>query len=969
MIMNIKRYFRHSTHYAAFAITVLAGLTLGSCAEEDLGNRNGSNKRVAVTFNVSSAQDDAQAAAAKAMPGMPVTRAAFCEQLGMMNLTPENLTSQKLAVQGAADLCLIETTIAGIDELPRQATKEAPTRANITTMPNLGHFSSYGYRGNSATLFSPTPDWFYNKDTNPNGTLVDPVYWAWDKNHFGRFYAVYPQVTNAYTKLTMSPESHASTPYVDFEVEPDVKTQKDLMTACSGVVQYVTPGAAPITNLKFRHALTAVRFKVGQNLSYSKHITKVEIIGAKSKGRYTLSTDETGAGAAWSNLSAPKTFTLGGDGTVNVSTSEAVNNIIMGNPGDNFVFYMIPQSLAGVQVKIYFDNSTTPAITANLAGTWKAGTTKTYALSQNTSTWQYELTVTSPAAVAYNATTTSDYTILSYREDPISHVKQPVKWKIVGYDADGDGTFDMSEKPAWLTGLSKTEGDGSTTAMSVEKGSGTVTTDFVDSLAIYNKKLRTATSRGTSGDPYDLSKHDFKGNLTALQNTANSYLISAPGWYKIPLVYGNAITNGVTNTGAYTCSESPIMQDYVMKKKYVWNPYTHKMEPEDDGWAQWDIVLHHFTAHNNTAISSPYINVHNASTPATQAYIVWSDQSGIVEASSLQVTGSGQDSWLNFHVPADKIKNGNAVIGIKNALGQVLWSWHLWFAHDDALDLIPVTNYSNVVYKFSKQPVGFAWRQWLETTYKHPRTVKARVEQEIGQTGNKQMSDITITQNAGKDKIPSVTLYQWGRKDAFPGVAEVSDGAISSFSNAGGISPGYAIGHPEQFLYHNNSVQNFSWINHSWCSWIYINLWSNKPTKGNYDRPIIKTIYDPSPVGFKVPPSGAFNGFSRTAGKVTNPADFNVEGGWDAGWHFNNKLSNPNKTIFLPITGYRTLPDGKLHYQEWGGYWSASTFLNYSSPSIWNSWSQCFNLTQSVVYPGNASQWANGLSIHPIKDE
>lgn len=194
MIMNIKRYFRHSTHYAAFAITVLAGLTLGSCAEEDFGNRNGSNKGVAVTFNVSSAQDDAQAAAAKAMPGMPVTRAAFCEQLGMMNLTPENLTSQKLAVQGAADLCLIETTIAGIDELPRQATKDAPTRANITTMPNLGHFSSYGYRGNSATLFSPTPDWFYNKDTNPNGTLVDPVYWAWDKNHFGRFYAVYPQV-------------------------------------------------------------------------------------------------------------------------------------------------------------------------------------------------------------------------------------------------------------------------------------------------------------------------------------------------------------------------------------------------------------------------------------------------------------------------------------------------------------------------------------------------------------------------------------------------------------------------------------------------------------------------------------------------------------------------------------------------------------------------------------------------------
>ena len=959
-----RKYFhnnrlRHTIPFAAASFTV--GLALFACSDKDIDS-NENNGKALVAFNVSEKQDQAQAAA---KANQPMTRAAFANQLALQDLAPEDLTMQKLPVQGkaGAGLCLIETTLPGV---PSQLEATAQTRADITTMTTMQNFSTTAFYGSSDTSLEP---WFYDKDTKKDGNLVTPIYWDWFKNH-GCFYAVYPK---PYSKLQLSPSTYTGTPYVDFEVEPNVKNQKDLMTACSGNVHTdigAMSATAPRTDLTFRHALTAVRFKVGQNLSWNKTITKVEIIGAKSKGRYTLPTDKTVTGA-WNpaSLSTPATFTLGGDGTVSVSTSAAVNNVIMGNSGDNFVFYMIPQSLSGVQVKIYFDNSTTPAITANLAGSWKAGTTKTYALSQNTSTWQYELTVTSPAAVAYNATTTSDYTILSYREDPISHVKQPVKWKIVGYDADGDGTFDMSEKPAWLTGLSKTEGDGSTTAMSVEKGSGTVTTDFVDSLAIYNKKLRTATSKGTSGDPYDLSKHDFKGNLTALQNTANSYLISAPGWYKIPLVYGNAITNGVTNTGAYTCSKSPIMQNYTKKKKWVRNPITHQWEEEDDGYYQWDVVLHHFLAHNNTAISSPYINVHNASTPATQAYIVWSDQSGIVEASSLQVTGSGQDSWLNFHVPADKIKNGNAVIGIKNALGQVLWSWHLWFAHDDALDLIPVTNYSNVVYKFSKQPVGFAWRQWLETTYKHPRTVKARVEQEIGQTGNKQMSDITITQNAGKDKVCSTTLYQWGRKDAFPGIEEVSDGGISYAVFNGGISLGYGISRPNQFLYHNNSAGTILWMSGNWCSGILINLWSNDPVKGNYDHNVIKTIYDPSPVGFKVPPSGAFNGFSRTAGKVTNPADFNVEGGWDAGWHFNNKLSNPNKTIFSPVTGARHYDDGKLYSQEGGFYWSASTFLNYTSPSIWMSWSQCFNHAQNVVYPGNASHWGNGLSIHPIKDE
>ena len=136
-------------------------------------------------------------------------------------------------------------------------------------------------------------------------------------------------MTSSYNKLQLSPESYTSTPYVDFEVEPKVVNQKDLMTACSGEVKYATRYVAPTTNLNFRHALTAVRFKVGQNLSWNKTITKVEIVNAQSKGRYTLSSKADGTGAAWSNLSTPATFTLGGDGTLNVSTSQAINQIIM----------------------------------------------------------------------------------------------------------------------------------------------------------------------------------------------------------------------------------------------------------------------------------------------------------------------------------------------------------------------------------------------------------------------------------------------------------------------------------------------------------------------------------------------------------------------------------------------------------------------------------------------------------------
>ena len=80
------------------------------------------------------------------------------------------------------------------------------------------------------------------------------------------------------------------------------------MTACSGHVHYSVQGTAPRTDLDFRHALTAIKFAVGQNLSINKTISKVEIRNALSKGKYTLSDKFDGTGAKWENLSDAKTF-------------------------------------------------------------------------------------------------------------------------------------------------------------------------------------------------------------------------------------------------------------------------------------------------------------------------------------------------------------------------------------------------------------------------------------------------------------------------------------------------------------------------------------------------------------------------------------------------------------------------------------------------------------------------------------
>lgn len=275
------------------SLGILASLgMLASCADDDLANGGGKedgDRGTAVTFTVSDAQDDAQNAMFAPVAGNTrafggeVTRVGFTNALSMQGLTPEDLTTQKLPVQGGdGNTCLIETTTPGVNPVKHTG---AQTRANISTAIT-DKFSSIGYRGTSATGISTTP-WFHNKETNANGTLVEDIRWAWAQP-YGRFYGISPQVTTAYNKLTVSDASYTSTPYVEFEAETDVKKQKDLMTACSGVVHYATRNVAPTTNLAFRHALTAVRFKVGSNLSWNKTINKVEIIGAMSKGIYTL---------------------------------------------------------------------------------------------------------------------------------------------------------------------------------------------------------------------------------------------------------------------------------------------------------------------------------------------------------------------------------------------------------------------------------------------------------------------------------------------------------------------------------------------------------------------------------------------------------------------------------------------------------------------------------------------------------
>ena len=852
-----------------------AALTAVSCADDDLDNGGTNGNGAVVRFSVNDVQEGAISRGV-------VTRGAITPGLGSSDLAGGKLTAHS---NRNIDVCLIETTVEGVN--PVKA--DAHTRANIIKTSTLGDFSASGIRGTSASTILTNPEWFHAKKTKSNGELYSPIYWAFSQP-FARFFAVSPN-TESYSKMTINNTATSGSPSVEFEVDPDVTKEVDLMTASTGDVEYTTQFQHPTTNLDFRHALTGIRFAVGQNLSWNKTIDKVELRNAVMKSKYVLSKQFNGTGAAWDHSSDTRgNATLSG---VSVSTSANPNVTIMGNAGDNYTFYMIPQQLTNKGVTAYVHCTDGTEITVPLKGEWKAGTTRTYKLSQTTSTWTYTLTPTDPSRAAnYDETQSQAYGITSYREDPVTHQQQAVAWKVVGYDADGDGTFSMSEKPAWLTSLSKTEGDGGTAA---DQGTATLTKDVTDLLAKRNKVLKDATALGSASAPYDLST---KGGSVANRSTANCYVISAPGHYRIPLVYGNAIENGATNANAYI---------------------SHAATGNSN-------VLYNFQDHAGHAIDDPWIEKSNggANSGVDGAEVVWADAADLVHSPSIVHVGG--EGFLDFEVTAADIQSGNAVVAVKKG-GTTVWSWHLWFAPKDALDKIPVTNYQGVVYNFTKETLGWKPTQWSGSTYNKPRTVKVKVVQTIKNGGVAQETVINITQNPGNVKKGATTLYQFGRKDAFPGVATSDLKAGGITENAGdNMTISNNIQNPDKFYIYGSSL---------WTNYGYYNLWSADNTvTGGYnqgnDNPVVKTVYDPCPVGFKMPANNAFTGFTTTGLNSTSQSEMNVDGtdDWQQ-WTNNfghNFWTNSSKTatINFPASGFRNFNDGSLsNVGSYGFYWSA----------------------------------------------
>ena len=288
---------------------------------------------------------------------------------------------------------------------------------------------------------------------------------------------------------------------------------------------------------------------------------------------------------------------------------------------------------------------------------------------------------------------------------------------------------------------------------------------------------------------------------------------------------------------------------------------------------------------------------------------------------------------------ADTYREGNAVIAVKDAEGNILWSWHIWM---------------------TDQPQG-------QVYFNNAGTM---MDRNLGAT------------SASPGAIYAYgLLYQWGRKDPFPGglpkdycgswgmeVETIGDtfSFVKSDIVTGTIA--YATAHPMTYI-GSRDFRSLDWY-YTGTRNTMDNRWTTSGEK--------KSVYDPCPAGWRVPDGGENGVWSKALGSMGSFAQsslydsanaagtsssFSSLGLWNdtnKGVNFSGKFGG-DETIWYPASGYRDGSYGSLRsVGSDGSYWSAS-------PSSDGAYSLDFSYG-GYVSPSSSNDRAYGLSVRCIKE-
>lgn len=881
--MKTKKFFLQHAAVLRYMVSAATILVFASCSRDDIDTVPVAGR--SLRFEVSAAGD---------WNAFSATR---CESDGCGD---ELLT---LRGDSDADTLFIHSSV--VDGIACGATdSNTSTRGAVATeMYDTFGVLGYLYAGSWSGV-SCMPDFMYDvavRHTSDVWTPDGTYFWPGDSRKL-RFFAYAPYRGSG---IVLSGKSVAGAPTFTYTVPANVADQKDILTASSDEFEGNRESAAP---LAFSHALTAVRFTVGDDMMAGR-ITKVTLKNVYGKAVYDMGT------AQWSGFVSSSSFT------------QTLSKEVDGTPDEDITpeeatFMMIPQTLpSGATIEVaYTDKLTNTArtLTASIAGTtWPVGRTVTYRISTTSISIASTFTVTAPDEFTYTGGTKAykvdSRGVVTRPGDPQMSV--PLAWTAEFVEDDGAGGYRVIEQPEWITGFTMS-GNGGTSAQSFNA---TVTAQGVEESNPHNEALQKAQSiNSTSGHtPYNLSN---SAGAAGVQNTANCYVINAPGQYSLPLVYGNAIKDGSTNASAYTSSASGAN------------------------------VLKNFVNHTGNAITDPYI-YNNANCTPDNATLIWQDSPELVTNVAL----SSDKHSITFDVNQETIAQGNAIVAVRDASNTILWSWHIWVTDYKLGDDLKTVAYSGTHIML---PVNLGWCDGTSASYAG-RSVKVRFRQ--AETNAPQVIEITQTPYSVSTG-GNAPFYQWGRKD--PMLPSTGSGATNKtwYDAKGASSTALATASWTA----NSTVIKTGILNpRTFCTNFYMdktyyNLWAvnNKATSENLATSA-KTVYDPCPTGYKVPVNNAFRAFTTTGSNTSTASQIN--GTWNAtsgGWDFKCNEG----TVFFPASGYRSSSSGALYdVGSRGYYWSAVPSSTSNGRDL--------SFDSTYVSPLNRSSIrSNGFAVRPVRE-
>ena len=494
-------------------------------------------------------------------------------------------------------------------------------------------------------------------------------YWPQEQDSI-RFYAYSPvgaldDESQDYTKGL--PNMSNNEPGFYYRVNDDVAAQQDLLVAAA---QYKGNYCKP-AQINMCHALTAVELKLSDEIE-GFTIKHLSISGVKNDGTYsydfTPNLDECENSRDDGHWTLTDLDHQQGEYVLYDDEQGVELNGTQVSLGDNLVLMMMPQTLTDdATITVTGTDHITGldiTLTANIGDgpAWGKGQHVVYTLSFNPTRIEYIIEVTPTKELDANGRYLSpfhgesniNYTVRSFKRTttPAEIIEEPLEWEI-----------DASTLPAWIDHITLSGGNNAICTYSVLPN--------LTSSTSHNT-LKTQTPLGTEDAPWDLSRNAQYSEGATPHETANCYIVTAPGWYALPLVYGNGIFGGQDNKAAYQGDingTGPFRNGTVNVRRY-------DVTTGDNLNVNIPIQTILNFCNRGGEIKGPWVtsaNGRGGDDLPTTANIVWQDEPCLVTDLRLNET----KDYIIFKVPDLSINEGNVVISVKDG-SKVCWSWHIW---------------------------------------------------------------------------------------------------------------------------------------------------------------------------------------------------------------------------------------------------------------------------------------------------